>query len=67
LDFLIVDAQYRYAMNSVEAKRIERLESALANVQDYLDANGSVGMHYNQVIEIRTKSQTEIKKLKELI
>ncbi len=67
LDFLIVDAQYRYAMNSVETKRIERLESALANAQDYLDANGKVGMHYNDVMSIKTKSQNEIKKLKELL
>ncbi len=54
-------------MNSVETKRIERLESALANAQDYLDANGKVGMHYNDVMSIKTKSQNEIKKLKELL
>jgi outer membrane protein assembly factor BamD len=67
LDYLIVDAQYRYAMNSVEAKRLERLELTLANAQDYFDANGKVGLHYNDVTEIKTKSQNEIKKLKELL
>jgi len=40
---------------------------ALANAQDYFDANGKVGMHYNDVVEIKTKSQSEIKKLKELL
>ena len=67
LDYLIVDAQYRYAMNSLEAKRLERLELTLANAQDYFDANGKVGLHYNDVTEIKTKSQNEIKKLKELL
>ncbi len=67
LDFIAADAQFRYAMNSVESKRIERLESALANIQDYLDANGKVGEHYKEILEIKSKSEKEIKKLKDIL
>ena len=54
-------------INSIETKRIERLEKAITLIDDYLDANRSEGIHSSDAKETREKIIKEITKLKEII
>ncbi len=67
LEFIAYKAQFLYGMNSVESKRIERLEKAMKLIDDYVDANRSDGLHSSDAAETRLKIIKEITKLKEII
>jgi len=67
LEFIAYKAQFLYGMNSIESKRIERLEKAIDLIDDYLDANRSAGLHSPDATETRVKIIKEITKLKEII
>jgi len=54
-------------MNSVESKRIERLEKAMKLIDDYVDVNRSAGLYSSDAAETRVKIIKEITKLKEII
>ena len=67
LEYIAYEAQFLYGMNSVESKRIERLEKAIDLIDDYLDANRSAGANSSDASETRIKIIKEITKLKEII
>ena len=67
LEYIAYKAQFLYGMNSIESKRIERLEKAIDLIDDYLDANRSAGLHSPDATETRVKIIKEITKLKEII
>lgn len=67
LEFLIVKAQYRYAENSVEKKRPERMKEVLDFYNDYLYSNGTSGKYYKDALDLKSKAEKEINKLKENI
>jgi outer membrane protein assembly factor BamD len=67
LEYIAYEAQFLYAMNSVESKRIERLEKAMNLIDDYLESNKSIGAHSSDANETRIKIIKEITKLKEII
>ena len=67
LEYIAYKAQFLYGMNSVETRRIERLEKAIDLIDDYLDANRSAGLHSPDATETRVKIIKEITKLKEII
>ena len=67
LEYIAYKAQFLYGMNSVETKRIERLEKAIDLIDDYLDANRAEGLHSSDAKETREKITKEINKLKEII
>lgn len=67
LEYIAYKAQFLYGINSIETKRIERLEKAITLIDDYLDANRSGGLHSSDAKETREKIIKEITKLKEII
>jgi outer membrane protein assembly factor BamD len=67
LEYIAYKAQFLYGMNSVESKRIERLEKAMKLIDDYVDANRSAGLHSADAAETRVIIIKEITKLKEII
>ena len=67
LEFVAYKAQFLYAMNSIESKRIERLEKALALLDDYFYVNQMLGEHAKDAKETKLKIQKEITKLKSII
>ncbi len=67
LEFLMVKAQFRYAENSVEKKRAERMKEVLDLHNDYFYSNGIGGKHYQEVLDLKTRAEKEIKQLNENI
>lgn len=67
LEYLMVKAQYRYAENSVEKKRPERMKEVLDFYNDYFYSNGSNGKHYKDALDLKTRAEKEINQLKENI
>jgi outer membrane protein assembly factor BamD len=67
LEYISYKAQFLYAMNSVESKRIERLEKAQALLEDYFYVNQQTGEHAKDAKETKEKIQKEITKLKSII
>jgi outer membrane protein assembly factor BamD len=67
LEFLIIKAQYSYAANSIEKKRLERYKEVLDYYQDYTYSNGSKGEHAKEAEAIYNKAKEAIEKLKTLL
>lgn len=67
LEFLTVKAQYKYAENSIEKKRADRLKEVIEYAKDYSYSNGAAGKHSKEVNEYRQKAEEELKKLKDII
>jgi outer membrane protein assembly factor BamD len=67
LEFIAYKAQFLYAMNSVESKRVERLEKAQSLVDDYFYVNQMQGEHAKDAKETKDKIQKEITKLKSIL
>ena len=67
LEFLAVKAQYQYAMKSIESKRMSRLEEVITLFEDYRYNNDVNSKHYAEALELKTNSENEIKKLKEIL
>jgi len=67
LEYVAYKAQFLYAMNSIESKRIERLEKAQALLDDYFYVNQLTGEHAKDAKETKEKIQKEITKLKSII
>lgn len=64
LEFITVKAQYLYAVNSIEKRRMERLEEVLENWKEYHYINGDKAPHAKEAENIRQKTLSEIEKLK---
>jgi outer membrane protein assembly factor BamD len=67
LEFLIIKAQFSYAANSIEKKRLERYKEVLDYYQDYTYSNGSKGEHAKEAEAIYNKAKEAIEKLKTLL
>lgn len=67
VEFLIIKAQFNYAINSVEKKRIERLKEVQEYFKDYVYSNGNKGTHAEEAATLNAKAEEAIKKLKTLI
>ena len=64
LEYLMVKAQFRYASNSIEKKRLERLQEVLELAKDYAYSNGDRGKHSREVTDLKEKAETQLNKLK---
>ncbi len=67
LEFLAIKAQYLYAINSIEKKRLVRLNEALENYREYNNANRGKGKYAKDAEDLKKKIDLAIKKLKESI
>jgi outer membrane protein assembly factor BamD len=67
LEFITVKAQYLYAVNSIERKRLERFKEALENCREYFYINSDKGQFAKQVQNYKEKIELEISKLNETI
>lgn len=67
LEFITVKAQYLYALNSIEKRRLERFTEALENWKEYQYINGNSGEHAKEALEYKEKIENEILKLKQSI
>lgn len=67
LEFLMVKAQFNFAANSIERKRLERYKEVLEYYQDYVYSNGSKGEHASEAEVINNKAKEAIEKLKTLL
>lgn len=67
LEYIAYKAQFLYAMNSIESKRIERLEKAKTLLEDYFYVNQMQGEHAKDAKETKDRIQKEISKLKSII
>jgi outer membrane protein assembly factor BamD len=67
LEYLMVKAQFRYAENSVEKKRPERMKEVIDHYNDYFYSNGNGGKHYKEVLELKNRAEKEIQQLKSTI
>ncbi len=67
LEYIAYKAQFLYAMNSIESKRIERLEKAQSLLEDYFYVNQLSGEHAKDAKDTKEKIQKEITKLKSII
>lgn len=67
LEYIAYKAQFLYAMNSIESKRIERLEKAQSLLDDYFYVNQLTGDHAKDATDTKEKIQKEITKLKSII
>jgi len=67
LEFLTVKAQYLYALNSIEKKRLERMIEALENYKEYVYINGKNGKYSHEAESLKNKIETQLTKLKENI
>ena len=63
----MVKAQFNYAANSVEKKRLERFKEVLEYYQDYVYSNGSKGENAKEASAINEKAKEAIEKLKTLL
>jgi outer membrane protein assembly factor BamD len=67
LEFMTIKAQYLYAVNSIEKKRLERMTEALENYKEYVYVNGTSGKYYKEAVALKAKIENNINKLKETI
>lgn len=67
LEYISYQAQFLYAMNSVESKRLERLEKAQSLLEDYYYVNQNSGEHADDAAIVKQKIKKEITKLKEIL
>ena len=54
-------------MKSIESKRMSRLEEVITLFEDYRYNNDVNSKHYAEALELKTNSENEIKKLKEIL
>lgn len=64
LEFLMVKAQFKYATNSIEKKRLERLQEVIDLAKDYAYSNGAQGKHSIEVADLQQKAEIQLNKLK---
>lgn len=64
LEFITVKAQFLYAENSIETKRLDRMSEVLENYKEYNYINGEKGEHAKDANSFYRKAQDEIEKLK---
>lgn len=64
LEFIAIKAQYLYALNSIEKKKLERFNAALEQWKEYNYINGTKGAYYTDALEVKSKIEKEISKLK---
>lgn len=67
LEFITIKAQFNYAANSVEKKRLERYKEVLQYYQDYVYSNGKKGENAREAADINEKATEAIEKLKTLL
>lgn len=67
LEFLTIKSQYLYALNSIEKKRLVRLNEALDNWKEYNYINRGKGRYAKEADALKKKIELDIKKLKETI
>ena len=67
LEFLIVKAQFNYAANSIEKKRLDRYKEVLEYYQDYTYSNGNSGENAKEAAAINIKAKEAINKLTTLL
>ena len=67
LEYIVVKAQYLYAVNSIDKKKLERFRETLENWKEYNYINGNRGAFYKDALEIKDKTEKEIAKLTETI
>ncbi len=60
LSYLIVDASYQYARNSVAAKQSERYEVTLKKIKDYKQEFGEAGKFQRDIKRITDKTNQEL-------
>lgn len=65
LEFLMAKAQYLFAFNSIDKKRLERMNEALENWKEYQAINGNTGAHHREADALKKKIDQELHKLKQ--
>ena len=64
LGFLVVDASYLYAMNSVEKKQEERFKSTLEKIIEFNKEFGLDSKYAKEISKVKKNTETELSKLK---
>jgi len=67
LEFLAVQAQYLFATNSVEKKKLLRFQEALDYWKEYNYINHEKGKRFKEASELKRKIDLEIKKIKDTL
>ncbi|MCC7297278.1 MAG: outer membrane protein assembly factor BamD [Bacteroidia bacterium] len=67
LEYITIQAQYLYATNSIEKKKLERMKEAMENWKEYNYINSNKGTYYKEALVLKEKIEKELKKLQETI